>query len=313
MDEARQQFEKSMRDIEALTTVKEMSREAKEADIFQAVRSALRFVKKSEAIIDGFSEQDMARALEFTLGRGIKKKALANQAKESLKILLGSSAWLRAATANDDLRGKLHEFFAGNAELQAKLESPPASPSSEEKATSSANQARKPADLTGLEVSEENAKKLIVTSVEAIISLHWDFPEDHKTVGFDTATEASKLMYDGLTMLSGLKKQDDIAAQKVLAELDIDWVGILRFLSAMYSAKTRSTLQGRITNIVEKLSRWVPAFKTALKRTPLGKHAAAPHVTAPLTDSGAGGRGQVEGEGAARKSGQEQRGSCVVS
>jgi len=130
--------------------------------------------------------------------------------------------------------------------------------------------------------------------------------------GFDTATEASKLMYDGLAMLAGLKKRDDLAAQKVLSELDIDWAGVLHFLSTMYSSKTRSTMKGRITNIVEKLSRWVPAFKTAVARSPLGKHTAAPHVPAPFRLPGRGGQVQSDAEGAARKLVQDQRGKYAV-
>jgi len=212
------------------------------------------------------------------------------------------------------LRSRLHEFFAGNAELQVKLDSPPVSPSSGEESTSSPNQSRK--SIEKPEASDDQVKKLICSSVEAIISLQWEFPMDHKTVGFDTATEASRLMLDGLTMLSGLKKRDDLAAQKVLAELDVDWVGILRFLSTMYVSKTRSTMQGRITNIVEKLTRWVPAFKAAVTRSPLGKHAAAPHVPAPFRLPGHDGSacqgGRVETEGAARKLVQEQRGKYAV-
>jgi len=282
---ARQQFEKFILDLHDLSTMSQRSRDAKEAGLFQTMRSALKFARKHEAIIDGFSQLDRATALAFIHGRGIKKKVLSNQAKESLKLLLECNAWLRAAVSNDDLRSNLRDFFAGHAELEAKLERPPArftcgehDMSSGEEDTCSSNQpqrAEKPW------ASDEHVKKLIIASVDAMMSLNWEFPADPRTVGFDTATGALRLMYDGLTMLARLRKRNDLACQKVLSELDIDWVGTLRFLSTMYSSRNRSTLRDRITNVVEKLSRWVPAFQTAVALSPLGEHTSSPHAKAP--------------------------------
>merc|ERR1719296_118579 len=73
-------------------------------------------------MLDDILEQDRIRILEFIHGRGLKKKMYANQAKESLKLLLASDNWLEAACSGEDLSLQLQEFLAGDAALLAKLE-----------------------------------------------------------------------------------------------------------------------------------------------------------------------------------------------
>lgn len=304
MEAARQQFEQSIVDIQGLTSIRDALREGAEADIFKKLRETLKFLKKDESMLDDILEQDRIRILEFIHGRGLKKKMYANQAKESLKLLLASDNWLEAACSGEDLSLQLQEFLAGDAALLAKLEATarpdvdfqvklrdaPGSPDGEDTATpSSASaasdsshsqapaaplQAAAPAEPAAVPeaapapvASVENAQKMVLKSLDMMWGLRWEFPSGNG-IEFDSATEASKHMYDGLTMLAALTKRDDAAAQRVLVEYDTDWASVLRFLSTMYDAKNRKTLRPRITSIAEKLCKWAPAFRAAAELTP---------------------------------------------
>lgn len=249
--------------ILGLPEVPEMRRGDVAADAFEALKEAVKAARKDESLLDGFSEQDMSKVLDFARRRGLEKRVQSRQAKETLQILIQNAGWHRAAHSDGGLYAGLREFLAEMPEAKARLEAPP------QDAPEVAPPAPEPKRTKAEVVEEENAvKRLFITGTAVMQDMRWEFPREFTSSKLDTATDGCRMYYDALNRLHAVCRFPDgqvdvLAAEEVLGELRIEWASVLRFLISMYESGLRNAWRARIEYVGGKLETYSPGFREA--------------------------------------------------
>lgn len=275
--------------IQGLDDVRPSQREEAEMDAFVAVRDAIKGTRRDKSLLDDFSEPDMALMVDFIYRYGMAKKKVSRQAKESLKLLILNDSWHRAVHASQGMLEKLQPFLADFPGAKERLDETPAEPAA---AIPDPAEPKAPARTETSDATEEGIRTMLREGVAVMERLGWEFPKKHVTAQFDEGTQGHRKVYEGLIHLAAWCRtpegtSDVRMAEKILAQIGVDWANVLGFLCSMYSIGTRKTIRSRIRHSVSLLMEFSPQFRQAAseRQVPWADATEEPLVESPVESS----------------------------